>query len=508
MKSLKSVLFVLAAILMASCTGKGEEETRAKSALQTVQSRYENYIDDTNDSLINIALDYYETHGNSRDKMLTYFHKGCIEYNKGNYSVSIVNLHKAEREAKQLDDRYYLGMTYRYISRIYTSIYNGAEQLHYAQLAVETLKSTDGNLPDAMLDLGKAYNNNLEFEKSLHLAQQLVDTASIYHDDTLMEEALSLAANSLVGMGNDAEALNYYRRVMQMDSAFVDSRDVQNISLAYSNVNKKDSSDYILSYYSGCNGDETPYEILFLNGKYKEAYTSLEQQCRKQDDVIKELLSQNVTKSVSDYNQYEQILKDKVISRDRLIRLLIIVIGVAIIIALVLVIRSLKLSQKRREEEMILQAQNMSEELRAMNLRTQRASSSVGELFGKRFESIDKLCGTYYECLGTTRNQKKIYEEVKSIIDGLGNDTSMIAELEEYANKYMNNLMADFRSAMPELKEADCQLFLYCLLGFSSRSISLFLDEKIEVVYNRKSRLKNKIKQSVSERKEEFLTHM
>jgi hypothetical protein len=46
---------------------------------------------------------------------------------------------------------------------------------------------------------------------------------------------------------------------------------------------------------------------------------------------------------------------------------------------------------------------------------------------------------------------------------------------------------------------------MYIVLGFSARAISVFLNEKIDVVYNRKSRLKQKIQKSDVLNKDYFL---
>lgn len=69
--------------------------------------------------------------------------------------------------------------------------------------------------------------------------------------------------------------------------------------------------------------------------------------------------------------------------------------------------------------------------------------------------------------------------------------------------EYILHLKKDF----PKLKEEDYRLFLYLMFGFSARSISLFMGEKIEVVYNRKSRLKSKIKNSNATLKNEYLEY-
>ena len=73
---------------------------------------------------------------------------------------------------------------------------------------------------------------------------------------------------------------------------------------------------------------------------------------------------------------------------------------------------------------------------------------------------------------------------------------------------YADGLMSKFRNQFPELKESDCMLYLYSIAGFSARAISILIDEKIEVVYNRKSRLKTKIKNSKSENKTLFLNYL
>lgn len=69
--------------------------------------------------------------------------------------------------------------------------------------------------------------------------------------------------------------------------------------------------------------------------------------------------------------------------------------------------------------------------------------------------------------------------------------------------------MSHFRHDMPNLKVADYRLFLYSVLGFSTTAISLFLKvDKINSVYDRKKRLKIKIKQSESGRKDEYLQYL
>ncbi len=49
---------------------------KAKYALLYSQALDKNYIDKTNDSLILVAVDYYQEHGTDQEKMLAYYYLG------------------------------------------------------------------------------------------------------------------------------------------------------------------------------------------------------------------------------------------------------------------------------------------------------------------------------------------------------------------------------------------------------------------------------------------------
>ena len=61
-----SALAVLTAI---SPDGLANDADRAYHALLLTEARYRCYITATSDSLINVALDYYERHGEEREKL-------------------------------------------------------------------------------------------------------------------------------------------------------------------------------------------------------------------------------------------------------------------------------------------------------------------------------------------------------------------------------------------------------------------------------------------------------
>ena len=130
-------------------------------------------------------------------------------------------------------------------------------------------------------------------------------------------------------------------------------------------------------------------------------------------------------------------------------------------------------------------------------------SEQINNLFSHQFETINQLCNVYYDNQGTKFEKDRIYKEVKKQIESLGTEKS--EQLEEIINTYKDNLLSQFRKDFPTLSK-DYQLFAtYQFAGFSARAISLFTNDKVENIYNKKSRLKNKIANSTSPYKEEYL---
>lgn len=80
--------------------------------------------------------------------------------------------------------------------------------------------------------------------------------------------------------------------------------------------------------------------------------------------------------------------------------------------------------------------------------------------------------------------------------------------LKKIVNEHLENVMMRFRSDFPNLKERDYKLFLYVLLNFSPRAISIFQGITTDAVYNRKYVLKRKITSSSSENAQEYLSYM
>ena len=97
---------------------------RARYALLYSQALDKNYIDETNDSLINIAVDYYRTTDDVHSKFLAFYYQGRVYTNAGELHKAILAYTEAEQLADEVKDGYLVGLLYSEFGRIYRQYYD------------------------------------------------------------------------------------------------------------------------------------------------------------------------------------------------------------------------------------------------------------------------------------------------------------------------------------------------------------------------------------------------
>lgn len=84
---------------------------------------------------------------------------------------------------------------------------------------------------------------------------------------------------------------------------------------------------------------------------------------------------------------------------------------------------------------------------------------------------------------------------MKSAIESVKSDS--MAEMEQAVNDCRDNLLVKVKENYHEIKTEDNQLLVYLASGLSTRSISLLMEETVDVIYKRKSRLKARLRNFV-----------
>jgi len=115
----------------------GQNRTRALYALLHTQAQDKTYRDETNDSLISIAVDYYRHTDDARRKFLSYYYKGRVHFNAKDYQNATLCYMEAEQLADEVGDDYLVGLLYAELGRIYDIYYDYPKSLEAHQKAAE-----------------------------------------------------------------------------------------------------------------------------------------------------------------------------------------------------------------------------------------------------------------------------------------------------------------------------------------------------------------------------------
>lgn len=160
--------------------------------------------------------------------------------------------------------------------------------------------------------------------------------------------------------------------------------------------------------------------------------------------------------------------------------------------------------QSTRNNALIAEASVLKEKIDSGRGEVGMLEMKLKDLFANRFSLIDSLCQTYYETQGTKTERNAIVNKVKCEIDAARSDS--FEEMEKVVNNCRNNMLEKVKSIYPSIKTDDYKLLVYIACGLSSRTICLLLGESIDTIYKRKSRLKGRLKETVSPTYPEIMT--
>ena len=355
--------------------------------------------------------------------------------------------------------------------------------------------------------LARAYYNNEEYDTAIRYAEKALRISEKNSDETLYINASLIIIDSYCWKAEYERAINIYEKIENMFDVSMFGNTLALIGDAYVYTGQREKASNVcdLAYkHNSLSLISLRSEIAANSGDYKTAYINLKTFSEMNDSALLGSLNQNFAQALSDHYSFSHRLLEMKIERGRQWRIFILT-GMVMLIA---IMSYIAFKKYRRQQEIIEKnleiAENLRDILSIQNDRLDKAQKNIRELFVTRFAEIDSLCCTVYE--NTPKSKKHISDKIEKLIHDLSSDPERIAELQAIADKAYDNIVTRFREDFPNVKDADFILFLYTLLGFSNIAIALFLkEEKVMAVYNRKNRLKKKIKEIGEERAKAYL---
>lgn len=120
--------------------------------------------------------------------------------------------------------------------------------------------------------------------------------------------------------------------------------------------------------------------------------------------------------------------------------------------------------------------------------------SELSALNSARHGFVNTVCDIIYRLPEAEITKSSALRSLLSSVRDLYTSPRQLSRIETETDKYGGGVIALLRSECHELKEDEIRLFLYNVIGFSSRTVSVIADMPLETVYNKKGYLKRKIK--------------
>lgn len=538
---------------------------QARYALLYSQALDKNYIDTANDSLIQIAVNYYKDRDDAKSKFYAYYYLGRVHVNGNRLDQATLAFMNAEQEVEALGDDYAVGLLYRQMADIYRQYYDFTKALEYYQRATSCYEKADKQQHKlwGLLSQSAVYDAMGEKQKSYDILCNVKTEAKEIGNIQYVRYCLGDLIMLCIRMEKTAEALNFYKE-------FVNNYSIDGLNpvfyanLALLQAGEK-NNELALSYLKKAwNLSETvndsihlhhlSSQIYLLQNKDAHAYRELENCVVLQNKEMLKALRQPVLTVQKEFLETELAYRQYRMKMERLVYTL---VGIIVVFVAVFVVSVLRKKLKKQEKtyqlklaDLQTEALEREQQLRAytqeletksvfsrkdierltLELRISKdhieKSRSFHEearlheeelrtgflaLLNKLFKRNGKqLEDTFYELrqikVKKEKNREKALDEYMVKISGsLYGSSKANKLLEELVNEYYDNAMRRLRSEVKLPDEKHYQLVCMLLAGLSINFIAFLTGDTTNAIYKRRDKIREIIKQSEHSKEDIYL---
>ena len=287
--------------------------THARHALLFTQAQDKNYIDETNDSLISIAVDYYRQHGDVRPRFLSLYYNGRVLTNAGDHLNAMLSYAEAEELVDELRDNYYTGLLYTQMGDAYGEYYDFPKSLEAYQKAEKHYYTADKGLHYlyALVNQSIIYRNLNDYAMSDSLLHFVLKEAEIIENFSLQKLVLGDLVMLYIEQERFTKAMDWYEKelIPLVGEDYGSSTFMGNLAQMYAfnhnfvNVEKcvKKGWEYAENRTDSANMYIIASYIYHLQGKEDEAYQYLQKGVSLQNHSVLQALQQPVLTAQRDY---------------------------------------------------------------------------------------------------------------------------------------------------------------------------------------------------------------
>lgn len=483
-----SALFLLNQIPMEQIP---TQSLRARYALLKSMALDKNYIDVSDDSLIDIATKYYISKGPAKNKMKSLYYQGLVRKNARRYTAAVVPLEQASQLAEDFGEWHYVGLINRTMSSIYNSCNNIVSAIKYQYKAIDAFtRNHEPAYEDyAKYSLAVLYNNGLQFDSAKTILNELMHNQT---DEALNHFAHLCYAGILVQMEDSLlRALRLFRTTPE---SYFDVLDYGMYALASLYDGQKDSAEfYFTKAYSLSKSSEQSASLDYLHadfdsriGHYKEAYKNILTASHIQDSLTRVLLRQSLTNAQLDYYKQETSSQIRIATQQRIIQRVIIVCSLLLVSLVILISLSWTKGQEARIKDSLVKL-SVSNHLNAR---------LTGVYCYEKMTKLRDLANSYISS-DNSQEQEIVFKELKGLAKDIQRSSEFFELLSSELNKNCQGVIEKLHSQIPSIKGDNLKIITLFFAGFSADQVTIIMGRPSSgSVRTLKSRLRDTIRNS------------
>ena len=485
--------------------------SRAHHALLHAMALDKNFIDVSDDSIAQVAVDYFSKHGPQKYHARSLYYLGLAYYYQQDYNKAIVEFTKAEEVAEACDSLY-LGMIKGGQAFVYKKTYNPIEEINCLNKAYEIYSSLSSKYYEDVTKLNlvhSLYNQNHIEQANLLLSDLLNDT-NLNHKVKLASE-ITIAFTSILLNNEDefSSAVQIYDSVFcSEDSHLLTIRDYWAWAYSLNALGRRMESQELIGQLilepSGT-ASYWQYMIAKYNGNLKSALSHLEDYIKYNDTEVSDALKQSLALSQRDYYQAQSNLAEYEAQNARLTSLIFILVSVFSAVIAYALIKSYVKRQEQQKEKYLLYITEINRQLEEAKREDYPAlKKKYLALYRTKFETVGALYEQYIHSKDLVNGESSVYRKVAAIVAEFTIDYQNSEKFEAMLDEDLDNIMTNLRAEVPSLKKKDIAIFSLYAIGFDVTTISHLLNTSMNTIYIRKSRIKSKINEINPPHKEQF----
>ncbi len=470
-----------------------------------------NYIDVNDDSLALVAWNYYKKRPLSRERMLSAYSLGRVQYNKSDYVSSILSFRKSLKDARSLGNRHYEGLSLSNIGTIYDETYDSNHGLVYKQEAYKTFMDADEEKYAiyAKLSMAIIYMNMIDLHSCDSILTEMKGGKAMDDNINFNMDKVYMDMSYAKVPPDPFEVIRNYRKAQQYPQAVFSSKEYSTVGAAYGLLNQRDSMQYYWNKAVSMADDRVDqvshifdqYVVSKYQGEYAAALTFLENTVSFQDSLFNEKMRLSLSHSLGEFFEVES--ENKALEKKNVLYLWLLTM---FLLSIVVIFSLIEYRRRRyRIEKLMAEVEDVEDELQRLRSTQSGLAESIQEMIHDKVRNMLTLSEIYFRF--DKKHAREKYATREEVIDSFKKDlkefrsnTDYLVALENTLNVQKSNIMYKLRQGFAakenkgeRLIEEDWTILIMILSGFSVKAISFFVGLPEATVGMRKNRYAEKI---------------